>query len=39
VKEFESKLRVYAVYDQDGRGKWIEEHHPNLLAGHRNQAK
>jgi hypothetical protein len=31
IKEFESKLRVYAVYDQDGTGKWIEQHHPNLF--------
>jgi Protein of unknown function (DUF1593)/PKD domain len=31
VREFESKIRVYAVYDQDGTGKWIAEHHPRLF--------
>jgi hypothetical protein len=31
VKQFESKIRVYATYDQDGTGKWIEAHHPGLF--------
>src|SRR5262249_16184660 len=31
VKKFESKIRVYATYDQDGTGKWIAEHHPGLF--------
>jgi hypothetical protein len=31
VKRFESKIRVYATYDQDGTGKWIAEHHPGIL--------
>ncbi|MGA3323457.1 MAG: nucleoside hydrolase-like domain-containing protein [Terriglobia bacterium] len=29
--EFESRIRVYATYDQDGTGKWIAEHHPSIF--------
>jgi Protein of unknown function (DUF1593) len=31
VRKFESKIRVYATYDQDGTGKWIAEHHPGVF--------
>ncbi len=31
VREFESRIRVYAIGDQDGTGQWIAAHHPGMF--------